>query len=173
MCRKWKIWEHSVPNKMSSKNPSPKGSEIYVKEDEEKILSARCDEWLQESRVFWMQQDWCTYKITETVSVCTGPAWVLARYVPNTERIGRHRLQILTKKLSAADSHLQRKTWFFSSVVSQGIVNIFQDRTHIKEQLANTTNSMVLSQAFCLMVLWLVLCLYILGSPFVVLVCHG
>ncbi|EDL28528.1 mCG144761, partial [Mus musculus] len=65
------------------------------------------------------------HELLETVAACTRPVQVQARWGSSTERgIGHGRL-LLTKKLSATDTDLQRKI-VFSNEVPLSILTILQ-----------------------------------------------
>lgn len=57
-----------------------------------KTLRAKGDKWLQPTRVFQTQQNWCTYELTVTVAAHTRSAHVQVRWGPSTERRKEHKV---------------------------------------------------------------------------------
>lgn len=98
----------SVPNVMSSSNPSPQSSEYYVKEEAERLEKPEGMDGLhQGSSIFQTLQD--SHRQTKTAVACPGPAQVRASWGPNTEREIGYFLPSLTNKLSPTDTYLKSK----------------------------------------------------------------
>lgn len=92
-----KTWFHHIA-------PTAQIAEYKRQED---CRSARCG-WLQRNSVFQIQQDWCTYELTETVTAHTGPTQVQARWGLKTEGGKGPGVSPLTNTLSAINSCWQR-----------------------------------------------------------------
>ena len=54
------------------------------------------------------------YEFTETVTACTGPAWVCTRWGPRAERKNGHIPTSPNQKLFLVDNHLEMKFFIFS-----------------------------------------------------------
>lgn len=63
----------------------------------------------QGNSAFQIHQNWCTFEPTETVTACTYPAQVQARWGPTLRGASKHRVLPLIKKLFAIYTSQQEK----------------------------------------------------------------